>query len=286
VRTDGSGNVEGTYSSLPFGDGFSASGTDNDPYHYAALDHDSETDTLHAQFRQYSSTQGRWLSPDPYSGSYDGTNPQSFNRYTYALNNPLSLVDPSGLDCTDPSGYVYFDYELGGDGTEAQAICAEMGGTYEPPGVYNVYAGPPMGASSATSQSSYGTIAIPTAPQIPSGSNGGGGSAGSSSASTSPSAPNNPAPKNGWDWDEKPHWPTPPTTPVQPFTDCFNGAMKQSAPPAKNTVTVLTTLTGLLNVISPNPVTKTVNATNALFNMSRITAAGLVCSGGDAYFEP
>jgi RHS repeat-associated protein len=99
-------------------------------------------------------------------------------------------------------------------------------------------------------------------------------------------APNNPAPKNGWDWDEKPHWPTPPATPAQPFTDCFNGAMKQSAPPGKNTVTVLTTLTGLLNVISPNPVTKTVNATNALFNLSRITAAALVCSGGDAYFEP
>jgi hypothetical protein len=34
----------------------------------------------HAQFRQYSFLQGRWLAPDPYMGSYDPTNPQSMNR--------------------------------------------------------------------------------------------------------------------------------------------------------------------------------------------------------------
>lgn len=39
------------------------------------------------------------MSPDPYDGSYDFTNPQSLNRYSYALNNPLSFVDPSGLAC-------------------------------------------------------------------------------------------------------------------------------------------------------------------------------------------
>ena len=41
------------------------------------------------------------MSPDPYDGSYDITNPQSLNRYSYVLNNPLSSVDPLGLsDCT------------------------------------------------------------------------------------------------------------------------------------------------------------------------------------------
>jgi RHS repeat-associated protein len=47
----------------------------------------------HAQFRDYSLIQGRWLSPDPYDGSYDFTNPQSLNRYSYSLNNPLGYVD-------------------------------------------------------------------------------------------------------------------------------------------------------------------------------------------------
>jgi RHS repeat-associated protein len=98
MRTAFNGNVEGSYSSLPFGDGQASTGADSDPYHYATLDHDPESDTEHAQFRQYSNTQGRWLRPDPYYGSYDSTNPQSFNRYAYVLNNPLSRIDPSGQD--------------------------------------------------------------------------------------------------------------------------------------------------------------------------------------------
>jgi hypothetical protein len=36
------------------------------------------------------------MSPDPYSGSYDFTNPQSLNRYTYVQNNPAWFTDPSG----------------------------------------------------------------------------------------------------------------------------------------------------------------------------------------------
>jgi RHS repeat-associated protein len=72
------------------------------------LDHDSESGTDHAQFRQYGNTQGRFMSPDPYDGSYDASNPQSFNRYAYALNSPLSYVDPSGLCSTQ-------EYDEGGN---------------------------------------------------------------------------------------------------------------------------------------------------------------------------
>ncbi len=39
---------------------------------------------------------GRWLSPDALGG--DVTNPQSLNRYAYALNNPTTFVDPLGLE--------------------------------------------------------------------------------------------------------------------------------------------------------------------------------------------
>jgi RHS repeat-associated protein len=100
MRTTYNGAVEGSFTSMSFGDAFATvSGIDGDPYHYAMLDHDNSSDTDHAQFRQYSSTPGRWMSPDPYSGSYNMRNPQSFNRYSYVLNNPLAGVDPSGLDC-------------------------------------------------------------------------------------------------------------------------------------------------------------------------------------------
>lgn len=44
--------------------------------------------------RLYDPFLGRFLSPDPLVGSPD--NSQSFNRYSYCLNNPLSYVDPDG----------------------------------------------------------------------------------------------------------------------------------------------------------------------------------------------
>ena len=99
MRTTYNGGVEGSFTSLPFGDGLATvSGSDTDANHYATLDHDTESDTEHAEFRQYSSAQGRWLAPDPYDGSYDPSNPQSFNRYVYVLDSPLAFLDPLGLD--------------------------------------------------------------------------------------------------------------------------------------------------------------------------------------------
>jgi RHS repeat-associated protein len=49
-------------------------------------------------FRRYSPVQGRWISPDPAGlGAVDPGNPQSWNRYAYVMNSPLSAVDPLGL---------------------------------------------------------------------------------------------------------------------------------------------------------------------------------------------
>ena len=133
VRTAFDGTVETSFQSLPWGDSLTASGSDNDPYHFAGLDHDADAGTEHAQFRQYSSTLGRWMSPDPYDGSYDFSNPQSFNRYTYALNNPVRYLDPSGLDCIggNASGYGY-DPSTGNEGgyydISTPAGCAAAGG--------------------------------------------------------------------------------------------------------------------------------------------------------------
>ena len=98
MRTTYNGQVEGTFTSLPFGDGQATAGADTDANHYAMLDHDTTSDTDYAQYRQYANMQGRWLSPDPYHGSYKMRNPQSFNRYVYASNNPLARVDHLGLD--------------------------------------------------------------------------------------------------------------------------------------------------------------------------------------------
>lgn len=53
--------------------------------------------------RYFNINWGRWLSPDPAGlGAVDLTNPQSLNRYAYALNNPTTFTDPLGLQsgCT------------------------------------------------------------------------------------------------------------------------------------------------------------------------------------------
>jgi RHS repeat-associated protein len=135
LRTTYNGSTEGAFASLPFGDALTTtSGSDNDAYHYGMLDHDYESDTEHAQFRQYSSAQGHWLSPDPYQGSYDFSNPQSLNRYVYALNNPLSMIDPSGLDAncnnsptTDPSAPT-IENDGGDTSANTGETCAATGG--------------------------------------------------------------------------------------------------------------------------------------------------------------
>ena len=57
--------------------------------------YDPETDGYQTPNRYYIPRLARWLTPDPMGG--DVTNPQSFNRYAYALNNPTSSNDPSGL---------------------------------------------------------------------------------------------------------------------------------------------------------------------------------------------
>ncbi|MET0645943.1 MAG: RHS repeat-associated core domain-containing protein, partial [Pyrinomonadaceae bacterium] len=50
-----------------------------------------------AMMRRYNRWQLRFDQPDPYDGSYDLGNPQSFNRYAYTNNDPVNFTDPSGL---------------------------------------------------------------------------------------------------------------------------------------------------------------------------------------------
>lgn len=125
VRTAYDGSIANTFpsTSLPYDDAYtsSAPGTasDLDNLHFAGMERDTPA-SRHAQFRQYASIQGRWMSPDPYDGSYDITNPQSLNRYTYVRNSPLSYVDPLGLsDCTA------WEYAIGACTTDSITVTTD-----------------------------------------------------------------------------------------------------------------------------------------------------------------
>jgi RHS repeat-associated protein len=103
ARSDATGTLCETSSNLPFGDAQQTNGSCvPNNVSFASLERDQESGLDHAMFRQYSSTTGRWMSPDPYNGSFDLSNPQSFNRYTYVGNRPLGSTDPSGLDGDNP----------------------------------------------------------------------------------------------------------------------------------------------------------------------------------------
>jgi RHS repeat-associated protein len=56
---------------------------------------------VHMNGRVYDPTIGRFLSADP--RIQDPYNGQSFNRYTYVYNNPLTMTDPSGFDGANPT---------------------------------------------------------------------------------------------------------------------------------------------------------------------------------------
>ncbi len=86
--------------------------------------------------RYFSGAQGRFTSPDePFVDQWE-QNPQSWNLYTYARNNPLRFVDPTGQGCT-VSGNSYTDNSdpgpdcqtvLAGNGEAQQVTVAGKGG--------------------------------------------------------------------------------------------------------------------------------------------------------------
>ena len=100
METNVDGSVKSRCSSLPFGDGASCDGSgDYTSLRFTGDEHDWESNLEHTLFRQYSSTQGRWLTPDPAGlQAVDPSNPQSWNRYAYVMNMPTVLTDPLGLD--------------------------------------------------------------------------------------------------------------------------------------------------------------------------------------------
>ena len=95
----------------PFGETYASSGS-ADPA-FTGQRQDTVTGLFDFPAREYSN-EGRWSSPDP-SGisAFHLTDPQSINRYVYARNTPLSVIDPTGL-VTIPGGYD--DGEDGGGG--------------------------------------------------------------------------------------------------------------------------------------------------------------------------
>jgi len=83
------------------GEGYA--GDDGVRQQFTSKERDVETSLDYFGARYFSSAQGRFTSVDPLASSAKPANPQTWNRYAYVLNNPLRLIDPTGMAPQDPS---------------------------------------------------------------------------------------------------------------------------------------------------------------------------------------
>jgi RHS repeat-associated protein len=99
----------------PFGEEIARYGQDKINDKFATYKRDEETNLDFAQARMFEDNYGRFTSPDPTMLSVNGNNPQSWNRYIYVMNSPLSYSDPLGLWRIETSVY----WKMNEDGTYA-----------------------------------------------------------------------------------------------------------------------------------------------------------------------
>jgi RHS repeat-associated protein len=115
--TSDSGSIGECYDYLPFGRMLSASDNGRNigcfqpdpdtqfssrlPQKFTGKERDAETGLDYFGARYFSAPQGRFTTPDPLMASAKISNPQTWNRYSYTLNNPLRFVDPDGLEVPD-----------------------------------------------------------------------------------------------------------------------------------------------------------------------------------------
>jgi len=143
--TDNSGNVVSTHHYMPFGDekpiptrvssnNHKFTGHERDP-ESSSTDNPDGLDYMLARY--YSASLGRFVNPDPTSfmDLQDGdeeereefqekiSNPQNWNNYAYALNNPIKYTDPDGKEAASAvlGGAIAGAAEGGGAGAVAGA---------------------------------------------------------------------------------------------------------------------------------------------------------------------
>jgi RHS repeat-associated protein len=94
LMTDANGTPSKWWDYDPWGTVLGEGGTAQTSFDYAGEQRDKEVGLIFLRARSYDPALGRFLSRDSYGGQDFA--PQSWNRYTYAENDPVNHVDPSG----------------------------------------------------------------------------------------------------------------------------------------------------------------------------------------------
>ncbi len=104
AMTDETTTVIWNQNYLPFGEPHGGSGVVENSRQYTGKEFEEETGLYYYGARYYHSGLGRFMSVDP--APADPTDPQSWNRYAYVLNNPYKYIDPDGQIAVNVSGLV------------------------------------------------------------------------------------------------------------------------------------------------------------------------------------
>ncbi len=100
INTNATGAVISRHDYHPFGEEVAlvgpraGYGSDSIRQKFTSYERDNESDLDFAEARMYNSKHGRFTAVDPELQSMKPMIPQSWNRYTYVLNNPLLYIDP------------------------------------------------------------------------------------------------------------------------------------------------------------------------------------------------
>lgn len=95
--TNSSGTIVSTIELDPWGGETNRSSNESfQPRKFTSYTRDGigSDDAMH---RRYNRWWSRFEQPDPYDGSYNLADPQSFHRYAYVQNDPVNFTDPTGL---------------------------------------------------------------------------------------------------------------------------------------------------------------------------------------------
>ncbi len=93
-QIDAWGDVTKTTTYDPFGNVYEAAGDAASVYGFAGEYHDQALDLIHLRARYYNPYLNQFIQADTIVP--DSMNPQTINKYTYVLNNPVNYTDPSG----------------------------------------------------------------------------------------------------------------------------------------------------------------------------------------------
>ena len=128
---NGLGRYVAGFYNLPFGDDFGPYTAEPSSHHFTGQLYDAETYLDYFGARHYTPVWGRFMSPDPSGLLYANPfNPQSLNLYSYAQNNPLTNIDPTGKDCVYLSNNSSSIEEVDADSDTSASDCGSTGGTH------------------------------------------------------------------------------------------------------------------------------------------------------------